>query len=124
MSGKLLLVIMFIYVTLTFLGSTFEYHTTEADWAGNVEATNTLDYLFNIRNITQKLEVLGVETPIPIPDSNYFDTLFSVMTLRFSFIIEDYEIVWWCLLMPIAMMGMLSLVLLGVGIIRGNIAWS
>jgi len=54
MSGKLLLVIIFIYVTLTFLGSTFEHHTTSADWAGNVEATSTMNYLFDIKNITHK----------------------------------------------------------------------
>lgn len=125
MSGKLFLVILFIYVTLTFLGSTFEEHTTAGgDWAGNVEATNTLDYLFDIKNATQKFEILGFETPIPIPNGEWFDTAFSVMTLRFSFIVDNYEMVWWIVLMPIAMMGLLSMVLLGVGIIRGNITWS
>jgi len=124
MSGKLFLVIIFIYVTLTFLGSTFEAHSTSTDWAGNVEATSTLDYLFDIKNATQKLEVLGFETPIPIPNAEWFSTAFEVMTLRFSFIVDEYEMVWWILIMPIAMMGMLSLVLLGVGIIRGNITWA
>ena len=125
MSGKLFLVILFIYVTLTFLGSTFEEHTTVGgDWAGNVEATSTLDFLFDIKNMTQKLEVLGFETPIPIPNGEWFSTAFQVMTLRFSFIVDNYEMVWWIVLMPIAMMGLLSMVLLGVGIVRGNISWS
>jgi len=124
MSGKLFLVIIFIYVTLTFLGSTFEEHDTSATWAGNVEATNTLDYLFDIKNMTQKLEVLGFETPIPIPNGEWFSTAFEVMTLRFSFIVDEYEMIWWILIMPIALMGLLSMVLLGVGLIRGNIAWS
>ncbi len=125
MSRKLFLVILFIYVTLTFLGSTFEEHTTAGgDWAGNVEATNTLDFLFDIKNMRQKFEFLGFEASIPIPSGEWFSTAFEVMTLRFSFIVEDYEMVWWIVLMPIAMMGLLSMVLLGVGIIRGNIAWS
>lgn len=124
MSGKLFLVVIFIYVTLTFLGSTFEQHQTSATWAGNVEAGSTLNYLFDIKNVTQKLTILGWETPIPIPSGDYFSTLFGVMLLRFSFIIKDYNMLWWILLMPIALMGLLSLVMLGVGIIRGNITWS
>lgn len=124
MSGKLLLVIIFIYVTLTFLGSTYEQHNTAATWAGNVEGEGKLDYLFNIRNMTQKLEVVGIETPIPIPNPDYFQALFEIFTLRFSFLVGDYEMVWWTVFMPIAMMGMLSIVLLGVGLIRGNITWT
>ena len=125
MSGKLFMVIIFIYVTLTFMGSTFEEHTTAGgDWAGNTETTSTLDFLFDIKNATQKLEVLGYETPIPIPNAEWFSTAFAVMTLRFSFMIADYEMLWWILLMPIALMGILSMVLMGVGIIRGNITWS
>lgn len=125
MSGKLFMIILFIWVTLTFLGSTFEEHTTAGgDWAGNVEARSKLDFLFDIKNASQKLEILGFETPIPIPNGEWFNTAFEVITLRFSFIINDYEMVWWILLMPISMMGMLGMVLLGVGLIRGNITWA
>ena len=125
MSGKLLLIIMFLYVTLTFMGSTFEEHTTAGgDWAGNVESGSKLDYIFDIKNVTQKLEVLGFETPIPMPNTQWFEAVFEVMLLRFSFIVDDYEMLWWILLMPIAMMGMLSLVLFGIGLVRGNITWS
>ncbi len=125
MSGKLLLVILFIYVTLTFLGSTFEEHTTAGgDWAGNVEATNTLDFLFNVQNSITKLEVFGFEVPVPIPNGKWFSTAFRVMTLRFSFIVDNYEMVWWIILMPIALVGIMGMVLLGISIVRGNIAWS
>lgn len=124
MSGKLLLVIIFLYVTLTFLGSTYEQHDSATTWAGNVEGESKLDYLFNIRNMTQSLEVVGIETPIPIPNQDYFAALFEIFTLRFSFLVDNYEMVWWTVFMPIAMMGMLSIVLLGVGLIRGNITWT
>ena len=125
MSSKLFLVIIFIWVTLTFLGSTFEQHTTAAGtWAGNTQATTTIGYLFNIQNITTKWEVLGVETPIPVPNGEWFSKAFEVFLLRFSFIVNDYEMIWWILLMPIALMGMLSLVMLGVGLLRGNITWT
>ena len=54
MSGRFVLVIVFIYITLTFLGSTFEEHTTAGgDWAGNVEAGSRLNFLFDIKNATQ-----------------------------------------------------------------------
>ena len=71
-----------------------------------------------------RLEVLGFETPIPIPNGEWFDALFDMLLLRFSFIIDNYEMVHYIMLLPIAVMGLISLAMLGIGIIRGNIAWS
>lgn len=125
MSGKLIMMILLIYIVLGFLGSTFEQQTTIAGtWAGNTEGGNTLSYLFDVRNAVTNLEVPLIEIPIPVPNEAYFAALFKVVLLRFSFLVDNYEMIWWIFFMPIAMMGIISMVTLALGIIQGNITWS
>lgn len=125
MNSKLFISIMFLWVVLSFLGATFEQATTAGgDWMGNVEGQSTINYLLDVNNMTQKYEVLGIETPIPIPDGDYFATWFRIFMLRFSFIVDDYEMVWWIVLMPIAILGVLQLATLAYGVLTGNVTWS
>lgn len=99
-------------------------------WAGSSTGTggystspvSKLEYIINLENAFQRVEVLGF-IPLPKPNGEYFKTIFQIITLRFSFIIDNYEMIWWIVLLPIVAMGVLTMVLLVYGILTGNISW-
>lgn len=118
---------LFIFVWLigAFLGSTFEYHTASADWAGtgtggyDQSPITTLEYLMDVSNSFTTTEVLGF-VPIPVPNRDYFDSLYKVITWQWSFM-DGYEMFYWIVCAPFVMMGVLSLILLAYGLITGNL---
>lgn len=122
MSGKWLIFILFVYIVGMFLGATFEQHATAATWEGSSEGVTTLSYLMNVGNAVQQTSVLGV-IPLPIPNGEYFSTLFEVLTWQFAFM-ADYDMVYWILMLPFAIAGIFSLIMLFIGTITGNISWS
>jgi hypothetical protein len=121
---------LFIFVWLigAFLGSTFDYHHTTATWAGTGTGgytdtpITTLQYLMNISNAVQRFPVLG-GIPLPVPNTEYFSTMYKVVTWQWSFL-EGYSMFYWLFCAPFAMMGVLSLILLVYGIITGNLTLS
>jgi len=126
MSGKFLAFIVMIWVIGAILGSTFEYQYTEAAWAGTDTTSeyatiSTVEYLMNLENATQDTD-LGLVS-IPVPNADYFKTIFKVATLQFSFISGDFQIFYYIVLAPFVVMAVISLVLLFIGLIRGNITW-
>ena len=110
-------------------GGTGAYTINEsAGWAGTGTGgypsgpVDTLGYLMDIRNAGYRNPLLG-DVTLPLPNPKYFEAIFNVMTLNFSFLKDDYPMVYWIFIAPFAMMGILSLVLLTYGLIRGNITW-
>lgn len=95
---------------------------TSKAWMGEAETT-TLDFLMNWKNAIYTADAFGV-IPIPFPNKEYFTTWFHVVTLQFDFLQgTGYKMFYWIVLAPIAIMGVLAMILLFVGLIRGNISW-
>lgn len=126
MRGSLLALIVIIWVFGAILGSTFEQHATAAEWTGT-DATSeyatisSLEYIMNLSNATQEVD-LGVLS-LPMPNTEYIKTIFRVATLQFSFISGDYNMFYYIVLAPFVVVAVLSLVILFIGLIRGNITW-
>uniref|UniRef100_A0A6M3MAK7 Uncharacterized protein n=1 Tax=viral metagenome TaxID=1070528 RepID=A0A6M3MAK7_9ZZZZ len=113
MNPKFILIITFIYITLAFLGSTFEAATTAGgDWVGNT-SDETLNPMFEMRDIAAKSESMGIEAVLPTSGTGFWSSIFQMVTLRFSFIVDDYEMIWYTLLLPIAVAGLVSIALIG-----------
>lgn len=86
-------------------------------------------YILNIKNAVQLLPVLG-PIPLPIPNSKYFEALWRMITLDVPFLQEkdaddNYTGYFYVqlFLWVFAFLGVLSLVLLVVGIFTGNVTW-
>ena len=125
---------LFVWIIGAFLGSTFEFHDTPAEWAGtgtggySESPVTTLDYLLDVKNIVQKTEIMGA-IPMMMPNQEYFETGFKVLMWQFSFLYDTtgemaYGLVYYIVFMPFAVMGVLSLILLIYGTISGNLSFS
>jgi hypothetical protein len=127
---KILAIIVFVYVVGGFLGSTYELHDTEATWVGtgtggyeaSASPQTTLEYLLNMRNAIQMSSDLG-PLSIPMPNDEYFNSAYRVITLQFSFL-ADYDMFSWIFLTPFALLGIIALIVLVYGILTGNLTWS
>jgi hypothetical protein len=136
LSTKLLAMIAVIWVLGIIMGSTYSYNNTEATWSGSSSNSansvvnggsgqvTDIEYLMNYKNAVQTINVLGV-IPLPVPNGKYFEALFGIMLLRFSFLVDNpYGTMFWLVFcMPLAIMGMLGLVLTFINIIRGVVSW-
>lgn len=95
-------------------------------WAGTggggygTSPTRKLEYLTNISNALQRIELLGV-VPFVTPNGEYFNTAFEIVTWRWSFMTE-YEMFYWVFCMPFVVMGILSMILLVYGVLTGNVS--
>jgi hypothetical protein len=94
-------------------------------WAGTgtggyeQSPTTTMEYLTNVSNAFQRIDVFG-NVPFPLPNSEYFMTFFKVITWQWSFM-TGYEMFYWIVCAPFVVMGVLSMILLAYGLIRGNL---
>ncbi len=79
----------------------------------------TLEYLTNVNNAMQRLELLG-GIPFPVPNTEYFNTIFKVITWQWSFM-DGYGMFYWIVCAPFIMMGVLSMILLVYGVLTGNL---
>jgi hypothetical protein len=119
---------VFVWIIGAFLGSTYDYHHTDAYWAGtgtggySESPVTTLSYLMNISNAFQRNEIMGV-IPMPMPNGEYFSTAFKVATWQWSFL-DGYEMFYWIFCAPFAIMGVMSIMLLSYGVLTGNISIS
>ena len=125
---------LFVWLIGAFLGSTFEFHNTEATWAGtgtggySQSPVTTMDYLTDINNVTQQTKIFG-SIPVIVPNSEYFTTAFKILLWQFSFLYGtdgtlEYGLVYYIFFMPFAVMGILSLVLMVYSLISGNLSFS
>ena len=131
MSGKFLAMIVFIYIILAFLGTTFEGQTqNQGTWAGTGSGGQTISPIENVQTLGtlakggQTLSFFGVvELPVQIP--GWLGAAYRVITLQFSFLMTGgYVMFYWIFLLPIAIAGVTSFIMLFIGTIRGNISWS
>lgn len=90
-------------------------------WAGN-EQSERLSTILNYESGKQSLPVLGV-IPMPVPVAYFFDNWQQILLLDFEFLHQPgYQMVQW-FLYGFAIAGILSFVLLFMGLIRGNVTW-
>jgi len=97
-------------------------------WAGSGSGgyaqspTSTLEYITNISNAFQRLSFLG-NIPLPVPNGEYFNSVYKVLTWRWSFL-DDYDMFYWIFCAPFVVMGVLSMILLVYGVLTGNLTLS
>ena len=95
-------------------------------WAGTgtggyaSSPTTKLEYLMNVSNAMQRIELLGA-IPFPVPNGQYFDTVFEVITWQWSFM-DGYGMFYWIFCAPFIIMGVLSMILLVYGVLTGNLS--
>lgn len=134
MRASILGFICFVWIIGAILGSTFEYHDTEDTWAGTgtggyqTAPVTTFQYLINVKNAVQRSEILG-GIPIPVPNTEYFDTAIKVTTWQFSFWYDDdgtfvYGLVYYIMILPICIIGIATLLFLIYGVLTGNLTIS
>lgn len=112
-----------------YTGGTNKAYTMEAvpGWAGTGSGgyasspITKLDYLLNVSNAVQRIELLGA-IPFPVPNGNYFNAAYEVVTWQWSFM-EGYEMFYWVFCLPFVSMGILSMLLLVYGILTGNLSF-
>ena len=131
MSGKWIAMFLNIWVILVLLVATTSYQNTPETWPGTGTGAisgaytplSTLQYLMNISNAFQHLSILG-GFPLPWPNPDYFSALWQVITLEPLAVMAGggFAIFYW-LVEGIAAMGVFALVMLVVGIVRGNLTW-
>ena len=114
MSGKFLAMIVFIYVLIAFLGMTFE-----GNW---ISHDSSLQTMANVAQGSQTLSFFGI-IQLPVPPLNFFVAAYQIITLQFSFITGGYMMFYYIVLLPIAIAGVSSMIMLFIGTIRGNISW-
>lgn len=96
-------------------------------WAGTgtggyaSSPTTKLEYLINASNAIQRIELLGA-IPFPVPNGEYFNTAYEVVTWQWSFM-EGYMMFYWIFCAPFIVMGVLSMILLVYGILTGNLSF-
>lgn len=135
LSPKLIAIVAVIWIFGVILGGTFNYSNTEASWTGNSNDANSVlhngagqisdvQYLLNYKNAVQTIDVLGV-IPLPVPNANYFKVMFSILFLRFSFLVTNPygEFFWYFFLLPIALIGVVGAIMTFLALVRGNISW-
>jgi hypothetical protein len=79
----------------------------------------TLEYLTNIGNAFTRLPILG-NIPLPVPNAEYFKTVFKVVTWDWSFM-HGYSMIYWVFFAPFVCMGVLSLILIVYSVLVGNL---
>lgn len=103
MNNKWVVFAVFVWIIGMFLGSTFEYHT-DSDWVGADKET-TLEYLLDAKNISYSQSDTGTWNFVGF-NTEYFTTLWSVMTFDFTFFNDDVnsgtEMIRWIIFVPVA----------------------
>lgn len=117
MSYKLLAFLTGVWLIGTWLGATYE-----ASWAQNAATSNPISYLLNFSNAVQVTQVFGL-FPLPYPNPQYFTTVFDVITWRWSFLQGGDTAMIYQLILIFPLMGVASLVVLIISVIRGNVSW-
>ena len=119
-----------IYLTAVYAqagGAGMDYTMQPAPgWAGTggggytQSPITTLEYLLNVDNAIQRIELLGA-VPFSVPNEEYFNAAYKVLTWRWSFM-EDYGLFYWVVCSPFVVMGILSMILLVYGVLTGSLS--
>lgn len=116
MSYKLLAFLTGVWLIGTWLGATYEN-----SWAQSAAASNPISYLLNFGNVLQVSNIGPF--PLPLPNPQYFTTLFDVITWRWSFLQGGDTAMIYQLILIFPLMGVASIVVLIISIVRGNVTW-
>jgi hypothetical protein len=119
MSGKFLAMIVFVYVLLAFLGATFEGQTSMMGTSAQAD----IQTMGNLAQGSQTLPFFGILS-IPVQVPGWVASAYRIVTLQFSFLMTGGAIMfYYVFLLPIAVAGVTSFIMLFLGMIRGNISW-
>lgn len=122
-SPKWFVFMLFVWITLTFLGATLEQHNTSATWEGNTQ-TNTLSYLMDMKNVFYENNNVGGLTFV-LFNPNYFKTLLKCATWDFDFMQTDIgNMVRWILFIPFSIAFIAMLLFEFVTLIQGFIPFT
>jgi len=89
-----------------------------------LEATNSsVQTMAQLAQGSQNLSLFGIIT-LPVMVSGWVASVYQVMTLQFPFIMQGGNVMfYWVFLLPIAIAGVTSMIVLFIGIVRGNLTW-
>ena len=95
---KWIIFLLFVWITLGFLGATLEQHTGTT-WEGITNQT-TLEYLLDMKNITYDQSATGIWSFVKLNPA-YFGVILKCMTWDFDFMQTDIgEMVRWIIFIP------------------------
>ncbi len=116
-----------IYIIMIILGATMDNasnYNVYGQWQGASSSESIFSYLTNFGNATQQFSTFG-PISLPVPNMDYFNAMFQVMTLRFSWMMDGsyMQMVYYVAFLPLTAMGILFSIMFFIGIIRGNISF-
>ena len=126
MSSKFMGLMVAIYIIMIILGATMDAATNydiSGQWQG-AGSESIFSYLTNFSNATQQFSTFGAIS-LPVPNTDYFNAMFQVMTLRFSWMMDGsyMQMIYYVAFLPLTAMGVLFSIMFFIGIIRGNISF-
>ena len=116
---------LFVWVTLTFLGATLEQQTNfeNPDYSGQ-GTTSTLSYLTNLKNVMFDQSSTGTWSFVMI-NTKYFSTLIKCATWDFSFMQTDIgNMVRWMIFVPFTIAFLAMLAFEFITLVQGFIPWT
>lgn len=116
-----------MYIIIAILGATMDSasnYEVYGQWDGAASSESIFSYLTNFGNASQQFTTFGAIS-LPKPNFEYFNAMFQVLTLRFSWMMDSsyLQMIWWIVFLPFTTMGVLFSIMFFIGIIRGNISF-
>ena len=121
MDNKWVIFAVCLWVIGMFFGATFDKVDIGTYQPAGTPMATTLDYLTNMKNISYTTSSSGTWSFVGL-NTNYFKTLWQMMTFDFGFFEGDAEIVRWIVLIPISVGILFAVFQLFVQIIQGLIS--
>ncbi len=117
---KLWGMIFFIYLLIGGACSTLN-HDLGVAWEGDTQNVTT-----SAAGLIQSTQVLSSVGSLSIINTiaDFWHSLYSAAIMDFPYIKTHYPEVYHFILFPLAMMGIMSIVVMFIGVIRGNISWT
>ena len=123
---------LFVWAIGIFLGSTYDNQNTSATWAGSgtgsgqVAPSETLQNMGQGTEATQQNAIAGVIKIVF--NGNFWESVYRIVFWHFSFMYDTSGnfvggMFYWIFMFPFVAMGLLSILILGWSILRGNISF-
>jgi hypothetical protein len=133
MTGKVTGFILSIWFVMMLFTGIYSSTATSSMWAfsGNSNdagmqsgqtPTNDITYLMGVLNVNEHAQIAGIS--IPFPNSQWFATLFRVITLQASFFNDtvsglNLQIFWWFPCLEIAILGIYTMITVFMNVLQG-----
>lgn len=121
MDNKWIIFAVMLWIIGMLFGATYDKVDIGTYDPGGQSMTTTLNYLTNMKNIAYSTDATGASSFVGV-NTDYFKTLWQVMTFDFGFFDGGAEIFRWILLMPISVGILFAIYQLFVQIIQGLIS--